>query len=266
MALLHLRITRYRTWHLARDGTMPHFDAFRTQTGKTLPAVDTAEMREVDRLAIEVHGPNLFQMMENAGRSLALTAIDVLGSAWNDTPILVLAGTGGNGGGGITAARHLANRGADVTVAITDEPRLGEVPSAQLATYRATRGRLVSPNSLDDLDPGLVIDAIIGYSLRGEPRGIARDMIEFANGIESAVLSLDVPSGIDATTGDAPGESVDADSTMTLALPKLGLRAPSAGNLVLADIGIPESVFADLGITAAGDIFGADFRIALERV
>ena len=91
--------------------------SFRTATGVTVPAITTEQMREVDRVAIEEVGPNLFQMMETAGRNLALSAIELLGSDWPRTPIVVLAGTGGNGGGGIAAARHLANRGADVAVA-----------------------------------------------------------------------------------------------------------------------------------------------------
>jgi hypothetical protein len=72
-----------------------------------VPAVTAAEMREIDRIAAGETGPNLFQMMENAGRNLALQAIEVLGPDWRERHILVLAGGGGNGGGGICAARHL---------------------------------------------------------------------------------------------------------------------------------------------------------------
>jgi hypothetical protein len=67
-------------------------------------------MREVDRIAIEETGPNLYQMMENAGRNLALCAIDILGTDWSKAHVVVLSGTGGNGGNGICAARHVANR------------------------------------------------------------------------------------------------------------------------------------------------------------
>jgi NAD(P)H-hydrate epimerase len=244
---------------------MPHADAFRTESGDPVPAVDAAEMREVDRLATAVHGPNLFQMMENAGRNLALTAMDLLGTDWNLTPILVLAGSGGNGGGGITAARHLANRGADVTVAVTDEHRLSEVPSAQLDLFRSTSGRLVDTHQIGQVEPSLVVDAIIGYSLRGEPVGTALAMIAYANDADATVLSLDVPSGLDATTGESPGESVAADVTMTLALPKLGLGAASAGRLRLADIGIPAAVYRNLGIEGTDRIFGRRFVIPVER-
>jgi NAD(P)H-hydrate repair Nnr-like enzyme with NAD(P)H-hydrate epimerase domain len=84
---------------------------FSSEHGQTVPAITADQVREVDRVAIEETGPNLYQMMENAGRLLPLAVIDVLGSEGASTPITVLAGTGGNGGGGICAARHLANRG-----------------------------------------------------------------------------------------------------------------------------------------------------------
>ena len=78
---------------------------FRSAHDAVVPAVTAAQMREVDRVAVEETGPNLYQMMEHAGRSLALTALEM---ATDDGPIVVLAGTGGNGGGGLAAARHLA--------------------------------------------------------------------------------------------------------------------------------------------------------------
>ena len=77
---------------------------FVTERGIVVPAVDSAQMREVDRIAVEETGPNLFQMMENAGRNLALLAIQLLGEGWERAKVLVLAGSGGNGGGGICAA------------------------------------------------------------------------------------------------------------------------------------------------------------------
>ena len=98
-------------------------DCVVSDTGVIVPAITTNQMREVDRVAIEELGPNLYQMMENAGRNLALMVMDVLGSDWSSTPITVLAGTGGNGGGGICAARHLANRGADVALVVSEPTR-----------------------------------------------------------------------------------------------------------------------------------------------
>lgn len=242
---------------------MPDFDLFATEDGVAVPAVTADEMREVDRLAVDVHGPNLFQMMENAGRNLALTAIEVLGGGWRDAAILVLAGTGGNGGGGITAARHLANHGGTVTVAVTDQERLGPVPAEQLRLFTGTSGSIT--DAWASHRPRLIIDAVIGYSLAGAPRGVARQMIEFANDSTALVLALDTPSGLDTTIGTAPGAVTRADITLTLALPKTGLVAEVAGDLLLGDLGIPPIVYRDLGMTNLPVVFDHRYRIPLVR-
>jgi len=237
--------------------------AFVTDLGVRVPALDTDEMREVDRVAIEELGPNLYQMMENAGRNLAVTVVEKLGVAWSQTPITVLCGTGGNGGGGICAARHLANRGADVTVVVTDPAGLTPVPSEQLAIYRATAGTMAEASALDTLRPGLVVDAIIGYSLHGPPRGVARETIDWVGEQSAPVISLDVPSGLDATTGESFGSQVRPSVTMTLALPKTGLDAQTSGDLWLADLGIPAEVYRRVGIEVPSELFGDRFRVPL---
>ncbi|MGF1667823.1 MAG: NAD(P)H-hydrate epimerase [Acidimicrobiia bacterium] len=236
---------------------------FLTETGLMVPAVDTDQMREIDRLATDELGPNLFQMMENAGRNLALTVIDRLGVDWSDRPITVLAGTGGNGGGGICAARHLANRGVDVTLVVSDPGRLGPVPVHQLAVFNATDGRVLDPGRLSDLEPGLVVDALIGYGLGGPPRGVVAEMIQWAADSTAPIVSLDVPSGIDSATGRVPGVHVAADVTLTLALPKTGLDVAAVGELWLADIGIPVGVYRRMGLDVAPTLFGAAYRTEL---
>ena len=105
--------------------------SFMTDDGLGVPAVTASQMREIDRVAIEETGPNLFQMMENAGRSLAGQALHMLGAGWKKARIVVLAGSGGNGGGGICAARHLANRDVDVALVLAEPDRLNEVPALQ---------------------------------------------------------------------------------------------------------------------------------------
>jgi NAD(P)H-hydrate epimerase len=231
---------------------------FQTESGLEIPSVTADQMREIDRIAIEETGPNLFQMMENAGRSLATVAMTMVGNEWHDTPIVVLAGRGGNGGGGICAARHLANRGANVSLAITDASRLDGVPKAQLDIYRRTAGRLIDFENMER-DVGLIIDAVIGYSLSGPPRGDAGAMIEHINQAPAPVLSLDVPSGVDATTGESPSVAVNADLTLTLALPKTGLGSRAVGDLWLADLGIPEETYRRSGLDVPEASFGAEF-------
>ena len=221
---------------------------FRNENGIVIPTITTQQMIEVDRIAIEETGPNLYQMMENAGRNLALCTIDMIGNSWKDSKIIVLAGTGGNGGGGICAARHLANRNANITICMTDPSKLQEVPSFQRKIFNFTSGKEINIDRLEDEKPDLIIDAIIGYGLNSSPRGNALTMIKWANNQKTNILSLDVPSGINSTTGETPGSYIKAKRTLTLALPKTGLQPQLTGELYLADIGIPSQVYKMLGI------------------
>ena len=106
----------------------------------------------------------------------------------------------------------------------------------------------LSETAVGGPDPDLIVDGIIGYSLKGTPRGMAGELIRWADAQDSPVLALDAPSGVDATTGTAFDPAVRAAATMTLALPKEGLRAPvveaRVGELYLADIGVPPSLYA----------------------
>ncbi len=244
---------------------MKRIAIFQTDTGRSVAAVTAAQMREIDRIAIAGTGPNLYQMMENAGRNLALQALQLLGTGGQKARIVVLAGHGGNGGGGICAARHLANRHADVRLVLSQGHRLGEVPAQQLQIFRATNGTEVEFAALASLHADLIIDAVIGYSLRGAPAGNALALLRWANEHGAPVLALDVPSGLDATTGVAAGECVRADCTMTLALPKTGLVPEKTGDLVLADIGIPPAVYREAGIKYESP-FDVRYRIPLSVV
>lgn len=236
-----------------------------TDTGVEVPAVTESQMREIDRIAIEETGPNLYQMMENAGRNLALAAIGMLGDNWREARVLVLAGSGGNGGGGICAARHLANRDVDVGVCLAAPDRLGEVPSFQLKVFRNTAGTVVE-SGRDAFDGVvLILDALIGYSLRGAPGGITADLIGWANESGVPILSLDVPSGVEATTGEVPGAAILPTNTLTLALPKTGLDSAMAGNVILADIGIPGEVYRRIGLEYENP-FDGRYRVPITKV
>ena len=149
---------------------------FPTRSRASLPALSPAQMVEVDRLMIEDYGILLLQMMENAGRNLADLAQAWLGGQVIERAVLVLAGRGHNGGGGLAAARHLANRGADVQV-MTAHPldAFTGVPGQQLAALLAM-GVSVTPLEEGWELPGadLLLDALIGYGLQGDPRGTRR--------------------------------------------------------------------------------------------
>jgi len=237
--------------------------SFLTEAGLEVQAITTDEMREVDRVAIEETGPNLYQMMENAGRTLATLALRELGERWSRAHVVVLAGAGGNGGGGICAARHLANRGLRVSLCLASPDSLGEVPAWQRRVFQGTSGQEVAIRDLEQGHYNLVLDALVGYSLRGAPRGSTAELIRWANGQGAPILSLDVPSGVDSTTGEVPGDFVRTQATMTLALPKTGLVPRRTGRLLLADIGIPAETYRQLGLTHASP-FGDRYLVTLE--
>lgn len=235
---------------------------FFTDAGIEVPAVTADQMREVDRIATEETGPNLFQMMENAGRNLALLAIEVLGMGWETANIVTLAGGGGNGGGGICASRHLANRDAIVKLCLSDPNHLGEVPSFQRKIFGFTSGEEIAATSLRDQHADLILDALIGYGLKSAPKGAVAELIRWANRANAPILALDLPSGVNATTGEAPGDVIKARWTMTLALPKTGLPPENSGELFLADIGIPAETYRRMGLSYTSP-FGDRFRVPL---
>ena len=223
---------------------------------RQVPALTADQMREVDRAMVEDLHIELIQMMENAGHNLAELAI----ARFSPASATVLAGPGGNGGGGMVAARHLTNRGRKVRVVLAEPDALTPVPTHQLDIL-ARMGVPVGdhPESAD-----LVVDALIGYSLRGAPTGRAAELIEWANSQAAPVLALDTPSGLDVTTGLAGSPSVKADATLTLALPKIGLlHAPCVGELYLADVSVPAVVYKRMGITVP-ELFNDEIVVRIE--
>ncbi len=217
-----------------------------------LPEVDTAAMIEVDRLMMEDYRISLFQMMENAGRCLAVLArVIALGGDARGKQVLALAGGGGNGGGVLTASRRLAAWGADVTIALAQErDRIAPVPLAQLEILERLDGtRHARPE--DALKPfDVILDGLIGYSLEGTPGGRTAELIEWANRSPAPTISLDVPSGFDTGSGTPSDLMIQAAATLTIALPKKGMQTVSVqdhfGDLYCADISVPPELYARL--------------------
>lgn len=216
-----------------------------------IPYLDTGQMIEVDRAMMDDYRISLFQMMENAGRCLAmLTRERFLQGDAKGKAITVLAGNGGNGGGALVAARRLHNWGAHVNVSLAKpEEKMMPVPLQQLGILKhmgvsCTVGAEI-PTAAES--PAVIIDGLIGYSLKGAPYGATHDLIVWANAHKGPVLALDTPSGIDTATGTVFDPVISATATMTLALPKQGLRQADAikhvGELYLADISVPPSLY-----------------------
>ena len=236
-----------------------------------VPYLTTEQMVEIDRAMIEDSRIELIQMMENAGRNLAhLARRRFLNGDPVGRRVVVLAGTGGTGGGALVAARRLHNWGVDIHVFITRTPdRFTPISRHQLDILKRMRVPVATADRItDEQVPKLIVDGVIGYNLTGAPAGAAAMLIEWANAESAPVLALDAPSGVDTTTGTVYEPAVRADATMTLALPKEGLRAPGVaphvGELYLADISLPPSLYAApvLGLSV-GPLFARDDVIRL---
>ncbi len=233
-----------------------------------LPTVTREQMKEVDELMVDRFGVQIVQMMENAGREFARLARAYLGAGFIGSRITVVAGSGSNGGGGLVAARRLVGWGADVTVVLAG-PRAAYhgVAHHQLNTLRAMKQDVLEfEGELPDHD--LLLDAVVGYGLHGPLAGIFTQLADAANEYPAPTLSLDVPTGIDVDTGQADGDAITASATMTLALPKTGMSQPDAsartGELFLADIGVPPSLYSLMGLPPANP-FSEDSLVRLSR-
>jgi NAD(P)H-hydrate epimerase len=225
-----------------------------------VPALSADQMSRVDRIMVDDFGVTVLQLMEVAGRAVAAWARErFLGGDARGKTVLVLAGSGGNGGDGMVAARFLHSWGGHPAVWLSHEAaNLQGAAAHQLRSLRtlglsihppAEPGR-DGPGALPDAD--LIVDALLGFGLSGAPTGPAARLIAEANAHSAPVLAVDLPSGLDARTGDPYDPCIRADATLTLALPKIGLLAPAArsviGELAMADIGIPAEAYDRIGV------------------
>jgi len=209
------------------------------------------EMAEADRVAIEDFGVDVLSLMENAGLQVAALARRMLGGNVAGGSVCCLVGKGNNGGDGLVAARHLHNWGAKVKVVLGgSRAEMHEVPAKQLV--------VAEKMGVEVADPGrgisaaeLLVDALLGYGSRGSPRGQVPDLIGSANMSGRRTLAVDIPSGLDATTGEPGDPCVVAAATVTLGLPKTGFLNPKSrafvGELYLADISMPREIYVKFG-------------------
>ena len=217
----------------------------KTQGG--LAFLTAEEMAEADRVAIEDFRVDVLSLMENAGVAVAGVARNMLRGDVAEKGVCCLVGKGNNGGDGLVAARHLHNWGAKVKVVLAGEKsELRDVAAKQFEIVERM-GIPVGGVKEDFGGAELLVDALLGYSSRGSPREPIAGLIRRANASKIQTLAVDIPSGLDATTG-VPGEPcVVANATVTLGLPKTGFLNPAAaifvGELYLADIAMPMEVY-----------------------
>ena len=220
--------------------------------------LNAAQMREADRRTIDDVGIPSIVLMENAGRQV-VAAIEAIHSDLLDRRVGVLCGRGNNGGDGFVVARTLRQRGVDVSVFLVG--RVADV-RGDARTNLEILGRLghtiveIADSQAWELhfsevsDCTLIVDAIFGTGLNAPVSGLIQSVIADVNASGIPVVSVDLPSGLSADSPQPIGDCIDAGVTVTIAAPKLPLVLPPAemraGDVVIADIGIPADVLESL--------------------
>ncbi|MBW6508375.1 MAG: NAD(P)H-hydrate dehydratase [Desulfuromonadales bacterium] len=209
-----------------------------------------AEMVAADRFAIDTLGIPGVVLMENAGRACARVLEERFSHCFPG-PVMVVAGKGNNGGDGYVIARILGDHGWQVTTLVLAEPqRISGDAAIMLEILRNCSGKVIFVNddellrqSFAELQPQLIVDALFGTGLESDVRGVAAAAIALMNAAAVALVAVDLPSGVDASTGRICGCAVRADLTVSFDHPKIGhASTPGAlyvGELEVVEIGIP---------------------------
>ncbi|MFC1770527.1 NAD(P)H-hydrate epimerase [Candidatus Margulisiibacteriota bacterium] len=224
---------------------------------KNIPHLTTQELREVDRLMVETYHISVVRMMECAGLTLAQLIRHLVQSKYTKAKkIVIAAGKGHNGGDGFVAARHLANWGFEVNIVLAN-PAV-ELKNTPLEQFEICQKLSIPSFDISDSDvepvlseADIIVDALLGFGITGNPRGNTAVLIEKINSLNIPVISLDIPSGLDSTTGKIYKPCIKADATLTLAMPKKGFLAVGTGvylgDLYLSDIGVPPELYEEFG-------------------
>ena len=221
-----------------------------------------AEMREVDRLSTEKAGIASLALMENAGRSV-VEFIQQRFSNISCRRIVILCGKGNNGGDGFVVARHLKQMGAKPEVILCGSPDEVRGDAAEnLGRWQSFPGELRVASSETEWEKlaaclngsAVIVDALLGTGTRGPAAGLMQQVIRAVNSRSApraVVVSVDIPSGLIADTGEHLSEAVAADYTITFTAPKIGMLlrdAPTyAGNLIVREIGTPRELIEETG-------------------
>jgi hydroxyethylthiazole kinase-like uncharacterized protein yjeF len=208
----------------------------------------TTEMAEADRLTIAGGIPGI-ALMEKAGEAVA----DAVCAILQGRRVVVVAGPGNNGGDGFVAARLLSERGHDVRLLLVGKRERLKGDAAVAAGRWRGRTEAASPQGLGE-EPCVIVDALFGAGLDRPVEGLPRAMIEAMNASGAPIVAVDLPSGINGTSGQVMGMAVKAAHTITFFRRKPGhLLLPGrlyCGAIRVADIGIPDRVLADIRPTA----------------
>lgn len=220
-----------------------------------IKVVTAAEMREKDRYTIEDIGVPGVVLMENAGRAVSRVILSKLEGV-TDPLVYVFCGKGNNGGDGFVVARHLWNEGVYVRVFCTEaEDQISGDARVNYNILKNMKLPIEFIRSLDDVHelenepPDMLVDALLGTGIKGAVKGFTGELIDFINqNIETTVVAVDLPSGLNASTPEVAGSAIRANITVTMALPKrchtLYPAKNYVGELYIADIGIPPFVLS----------------------
>jgi len=227
-----------------------------------IPYITKQQMQKIDDFMIEKYGIEIRQMMELAGFGTAEFCRRVLGSLKNKK-IVIVCGTGHNGGDGIAASRFLHNWGAKVYLFVISED-IKIDSQHHLNICKKIGIKIIKMNELEDAlkFADLVVDALLGYNVKGNPQGIIADSIRLVNKIGKPILSIDMPSGLDPNSGEALNPCIKANYTLALSLPKHGLESENSGEISVLDIGVPDELLKEIGINDE-KIFSSDFIISV---
>ena len=210
----------------------------------------------MDALAHDRFGISVGWLMEAAGWQVA---------RFCPAPTTVVCGVGNNAGDGLAAARHLHRWGRLRSVSCIDIHRLRGAAEEELKALRRIGVPVSTELNLDGAE--VVLDAIFGTGLSRGPEAAFAGWIEAINASGKHVVAVDVPSGLDADTGVAYAPSVRANVTVALGLPKPGLVLAAgpelAGEVWVADIGVPFEAYSALGLEVPRDLFAAADRVRL---
>jgi NAD(P)H-hydrate epimerase len=215
-----------------------------------------AEIRELDRRAIQDFGLPGVVLMENAGRSAAELLVQ-LGAAGR---VVIVCGKGNNAGDGFVMARHLANRSIDVEVFLAAAP---ESLSGDAAVFYRVLAQSRTPlrdlsqaspaewaQAFADRQPIWIVDALLGTGLRGPAREPFAGVIETINAAGVPIFAVDLPSGLDGDAGIPAGASLRAQYTGTFAARKIGFDNPASrawtGEVHVLDIGLPAGLTGEM--------------------
>jgi len=220
-----------------------------------MKVVTAKEMKDIDRKTIQEFGISGLVLMERAGLAVSLKIKELFGRK----KIVVISGSGNNGGDGLVTARHLHNEGWDVNVFLTSEPR--DLSSDALVQFKAAKKFGVPIQPIEEFfvhypsilsRHALILDAILGTGLSKPVTGALADIISLINKTSLPVVAVDIPSGVSSDTGQAVGNAVKASCTVTFGLPKRGhLLYPGAalsGKLYVEDIGFPQMLLTSPNI------------------